>query len=103
MKWYYKNLVEKLNQNNNALDTSFEARISELHNQIKILEVQRTEVEDRLQNFLDNIIQTKEKNRYSNDVRACCQDLVLMGVGVEQVEGVIRSVLKNIAKVKVDS
>ena len=72
MKWYYKNLVEKLNKNNNALDTSFEARISELHNQIKILEVQKTEVEDRLQSFLDTLIERCLKMQKTADSANFC-------------------------------
>ena len=102
MKWYYKSVASRKNESD-ILETSFESRLSELRDQITILENEKIELEFRLEQFLDGCIKTKENGRYVDDVRAVYQDLVCMGVGVNDVEKVIQSVLNNIAKLKVDS
>ena len=66
------------------------------------MENEKCEVEQKLQHFMDGSIKTMENGRYTDDVRVVYQDLVCMGVGVNNVEKVVQSVLANIAKVKVD-
>jgi len=102
-KWYYKNRSVKKSSKIDVLESSYETRIEELKNQLTALEFEKMDVEDQLSSFLQNSVATIENGRYTDDVRACYQDLVLMGVGVNNVEKIIKSVLNNIAKLKVDN
>ena len=52
---------------------------------------------------MENTIITKENGRYSDDIRAVYQDLVCMGVGVNNVEKIVKSVLVNLAKMNAES
>ena len=45
---------------------------------------------------------TFDKGKYTDDVRACCYELLSLNVGVRNVKAVIESVLKNIAHKQVD-
>ena len=51
-------------------------------------------------NELDmKLLKTKEyKQLHLDNIRQCCLELLSLNVGIRQVEPVIRSVLKNIAK-----
>ena len=49
----------------------------------------------------DDIV-TFENGKFTDDVRACCYELLSLNVGVRNVEAVIRSVLTNIAHQNVD-
>ena len=103
LKWYYKNIAaEKPNQNSDILESSYECRLEELKNQVIILENEKNEIELQLENFLQREIVTKENGRYKDEIRAVYQDLVCMGVGVNNVEKVVRAVLSNIAGINVD-
>ena len=104
MKWYYKQLAKTKNDKFDILESSYETRIVELKDQLKLLEFEKNEIEEKLETFLsDHKIQTFQNGRYIDDVRACYQDLVLMGVGTNNVERVVRTVLKNFTKLDVES
>ena len=101
LKSYYKKLAQE-NKSSVILETSFESRVKELKDQLAVLEVEKLEVEHHLNVFLEREVVTKENGRYTDDVRAVYQDLVCMGVGVNNVEKVVRTVLTNVGKVNVD-
>ena len=51
----------------------------------------------------DGKIETQVHSQlYTDNVRQCCLELLSMNVGIQQVDPVIRSVLKNIAGMEVD-
>ena len=62
----------------------------------------KNEIEEQVSHYLSRTIQTKINNRYTDAVRATYQDLVCMGVGTDNVETVIKSVLDNLTNLKLD-
>ena len=57
----------------------------------------------RLSELDTKLLKTKEhKQLYLDNARQCCLELLSLNVGIQQVEPVIRSVLKNIAGFEVD-
>jgi len=99
MKSYYKILSSKTPSNPGF---SFDNEIQDLKNYITVLEFEKEEMKQKLEKFLQAEIITKENGRYTDDVRAVYQDLVCMGVGINNVENVVRTVIKNIAKMNVE-
>ena len=61
-------------------------------------------MEFELNSFMENepLLLKNTDGSYKNKVRACFQDLVLSGVGINQTKNVIISVLKNIANINVE-
>lgn len=100
MKSYYKHLSMK---KMSSPFCSFEEQIKDLQNYVKVLETEKLETEERLKVFMDKEILTKENGRYTDDVRAVYQDLVCMGVGINNVEKIVRTVIENLMKLKVES
>ena len=64
--------------------------------------MRKFEIEEEVSRYLSRTIETKRNNRYTDAVRATYQDLVGMGVGTDNVEPVIKSVLDNLTNLKVD-
>ena len=64
--------------------------------------MRKTEIEEEVSRYLSRTIEIKRNNRYTDAVRATYQDLVGMGVGTDNVEPVIKSVLDNLTNLKVD-
>ena len=83
--------------------TSCNARRSELKQQISILENKKCEVEENLSSYMEGLIKTKENGHYNNTVRANYQDLVMMGVDFNNIEKVVRTVLKNFTNMAIES
>ena len=95
LKWYHNFAMKIKSSGNDILGTSYNARISELKQQILILENEKCEVEDKLSSYMKGVIKTKENGQYTDAVRATYQDLVMMGVGINNIEHVVRTVLTN--------
>ena len=43
----------------------------------------------------EDLIKTKENGHYSDTVRATYQDVVMMGLGINNIEKIVRTVLTN--------
>ena len=93
--------MERKNKNK-SLGTSYDARISELKQQITILENEKCEVEEKLSSYMEGLLKTKENGNYSNTVRATYQDLVMVGVGVNDIGKVVHTALTNVTNMKVE-
>ena len=78
LKWYHNFAIKKKSSENDILATSYNARISELKQQILILENEKCEVEDKLSPYMTGVIKTKENGQYTDALRATYQDLVMM-------------------------
>ena len=94
--------MERKNNKNETLGTSYDARISELKQQISILENETCEVEEKLSSYMEGLIKTKENRHYSNTVRATYQVLVMMGVDINNIEKVVRTVLTNFTNMNLE-
>ena len=95
LKWYYKTIVDR------CTTDSFEDRIKILKEEVKLLETEKLESEEKLNEFINGTINLKYNGRYNDNVRAVYQDLVLSGVGVNNVQKIVETVLKNIVGVDV--
>ena len=74
----------------------YDARISEMKQQISILENEKCDVKDKLSSYTEGLIKTKKSSHYNDAVRATYKDLVMMGgVGINNVEKVARTVLTH--------
>ena len=70
LKWYLKFTMERKNNKNEILGTSYDARISELKQQVSILENEKCEVEEKLSSYMEGLIKIKENGHYNDTVRA---------------------------------
>ena len=70
--------------------------------QILILENEKCEVEDKLSSYMKGVIKTKENGQYTDAVRATYQDLVMMGVGINNIEQVVHTVLTNFTNMNIE-
>ena len=86
--------MKKKSSENDILGISYNARISELKQQILILENEKCEGEDKLSSYMKGVIKTKENGQHTNAVRTTYQDLVMMGVGINNIEQVVHTVDK---------
>ena len=94
--------MKKQSNENDILGTSYNARISELKQQILILENEKCEVEDKLSSYMKGVIKTKENGQYTDAVRATYQNLVMMGVGINNIEHVVHTVLTNFTNMNIE-
>ena len=94
--------MERKNSKNEILGTSYGARTYELKQQISILQNQKCEVEEKLALYMEGLIKTKENGHYNDTVRATYQDLVMMGVGINIIEKVVRTVLTNLTHMDIE-
>ena len=102
LKWYHKFPMERKNNKNEILGTSYDARISQLKQQISILENEKCEVEEKLSSYMEGLIKAKENGHYNDTVRATYQDLVMMGVGINNIERFVRTVLTNFTNMNIE-
>ena len=70
--------------------------------QILILENEKCEVEDKLSSYMKGVIKTKENGQYTDAVRATYQDLVMMGVGINNIEQVVHTVLTSFTNMNIE-
>ena len=101
LKWCHHFAMKKQSNENDILGTSYNARISELKQQILILENEKCEVEDKLSSYMKGVIKTKENGQYTDAVRATYQDRVMMGVGINNIEHVVHTVLTNFTNMNI--
>ena len=78
--------MERKNNKNEILGTSYDVRISELKQQILILENEKCDVEEKRSSYMEGLIKTIENGHYNDIVRATYQDLVMIGVGINNIE-----------------
>ena len=57
-----------------------DVRISELKEQVSMLENENCEVEEKLSSYMEGLIRAKVNGHYNDSVRATYQDLVMMSV-----------------------
>ena len=70
--------MERKNNKNEILGTSYDARITELKQQISVLENEKCEFEEKLSSYMEGLIKTKENDHYNDTVRATYQELVML-------------------------
>ena len=51
---------------------------------------------------MKGVIKTKENGQYNDAVKATCQDLVMMGVGINNIEQVAHTVLTNFTNMNIE-
>ena len=59
LKWYHKFAMERKNNKNEILGTTYDARTSELKQQISILENQKCEVQEKFSSYMEDLIKTR--------------------------------------------
>ena len=81
------------------------ARGKKLEQEISVLEHENIELHEQVQCVLaeahDKIVSFKD-GRYTDEIRACCYELLSLNVGVKNVKSVIESVLRNVAHREID-
>ena len=102
LKWYHKFAMERKNNKNEILGTSYDARISELKQPISILENEECEFEEKISSYMESLIKTKENGHYNDTVRVTYQELVMMDVGINNIEKVVRTVLTNFTNMNIE-
>ena len=102
LNWYHRFAMERKNNKNEILGTTCNARISEPKQQISIFENENCEVEEKLSSHMEELIKTKENGHYNDTIRATYQDLVMMGVGVNNIEKVARTGLTNFTNMNIE-
>ena len=98
IKCYHNVVMEKKSRENDTFGSSCIARLSELKQQILILESGKCEVEDKLSSCMDSLIlnlKLKGNDQDTDNVRATYLELAMMGVGINNITEVVYIVLKN--------
>ena len=81
-----------------------EAKISDISASLDVAKSDRDHLADRLHQLESERLSTKQhQQRYLDNVRLCCIELLSLNVGVKQIGPVIRSVLHNIAAMDIDT
>ena len=73
-----------------------ESKQIQLREEVAELKCENLELRDTVQEVMSEAssnVLTFEKGKYSNDIRACCYELLALNVGVRNVKAVIESVL----------
>ena len=77
-----------------------ESEIIKLRSEMQILRIEYDEMQNKVE---DDKIETQVHSQlYTDNVRQCCLELLSMNVGIQQVDPIIRSVLKNIVGMEID-
>ena len=81
-----------------------EAKISDMSTSLDVAKSEHDHLADRLHQLESKKLSIKEhQQKYLDNVRQCCIELLSLNVGVKQIEPVIKSVLYNIAAMDVDT
>ena len=85
------------------LELNHQKAKSMLHEEISQLEHENLDLQETVEELLstEDII-TYHQGKYTDDVRACCYELLSLNVGVRNVKAVISTVLKNITHKSVE-
>ena len=94
--------MERKNNKNEILGTSYDAIISELKQQMSILENEKCEAEEKLSSYMEGLIKTKENGHYNDTVRATYQGLVMKGVDINNIEKVVPTDLTNFTNMNIE-
>jgi hypothetical protein len=74
------------------------SKISELKSHIAELEKEVEVLQEHIQDFLKPpMVKTFQNGKYTDEVRAVYEDVLCWGVGVENVQKVVRTVIENLA------
>jgi len=93
-------LEEHFSKRINAL----EAKVKELSDALDIARSERDKLAERLTEIQSQKLRTKEHRQlYLDRVRQCCIELMSLNVGMKQIEPVIRSVLRHMVNMEVDT
>ena len=83
-----------------------EAKISDISTSLDLAKSDHDHLADRIHQLESERLSTKQHQqfeRYLDNVRQCCIELLSLNVGVKQIGPVIRSVLHNIAAMDIDT
>lgn len=81
-----------------------EAEAKELSDALDIARSERDKLAERLTEIQSQKLRTKEHRQlYLDRVRQCCIELMSLNVGMKQIEPVIRSVLRHMVNMEVDT
>jgi len=99
---YWKEKYSNLNNLSEELQLKMELdgqkAQATLHEEISQLEQKNLELQDTVEELVSSEdVVTYQQGKYTDDVRACCYELLSLNVGVQNVKAVITTVLKNIA------
>ena len=80
-----------------------ETKLGELSLEIRSIEDERECLLQRLEELQSSTFRTKEhQQKYLDNIRQCCMELLSMNVGVNNVDPIIRCVLNHVAGISVD-
>ena len=93
-------LEEQFSKHTNAL----EVEVNELSDALDIARSERDKLAERLTKIQSQKLRTKEHRQlYLDQVRQCCIELMSLNVGMKEIEPVIRSVLRHMVNMEVDT
>ena len=93
-------LEEQFSKHTNAL----EVEVKELSDALDIARSERDKLAERLTKIQSQKLRTKEHRQlYLDQVRQCCIELMSLNVGMKEIEPVIRSVLRHMVNMEVDT
>ena len=101
-KWYHNFAMERKNNKNEILGNSYDVIISELKQQMSILENEKCEAEEKLSSYMEGLIKTKENGHCNDTVRATYQGLVMKGVGINNIDKVVPTDLTNFTNMNIE-
>ena len=83
---------------------SLEAKVHTLSESLDIAKTERDELADRLTELESQKVVTKQHSQlYLEGVRQCCIELLSLNVSMKNIEPVIRSVLRHMVNMEVDT
>ena len=97
-----KKKKKKKSSENDILGTSHNARISELKQQVLILENEKCKFEDKLSLYMEGVIKTKENGQYTDAAKATYKNLVMMGEDINNIEQVVHAVLTKFTNMNIE-
>ena len=102
-KSYYKRRLEKIRKSTAGEDSLLKSIIKEKEEEIKNLQNEKMQLEERMESFISREVKTYEFGEYTQEVREVYQDLMTIGggVGANNVEKIVREVLEKIGGLKV--
>ena len=103
-KSHYKIKAKKLEEKiaSNEENVLLKSTIKEKEEEIKNLENENMQLEERIEEFINHEVKLFDKNRYKNEIREVYQDIMTLVGGANNVEKLVRNVLEKIAGLKVD-
>ncbi len=104
---YWKSKFSEISGGENCeeldeLEREYGQKQNLLVEEVRKLEYDNAELKDKVDEVMSDNIVTFEGGKYTNDVRACCYELLSLNVGVNNVRSVIESVLTNLVHKKAD-